>query len=156
MLGVYIINGLVPSLQLQQKMQPQSMEPTHGNNNIAQSWGQDISRSTIPYGTSSHNKIHWECLHQMTYVQTSRLMSSSIGCVTSGRRHGVCWTNSLTRSRPCRCNAKVSSRCVVGNSSGCVTAFRETVLQTMNTWDVYFCKESIDKDLFAMGLCQMH
>ena len=35
MLGVYILDGLAPSPQLQQKMQPQSKEPTHGNDKIA-------------------------------------------------------------------------------------------------------------------------
>ena len=35
MLGVYIINGLAPSPQLTQEMQPQSKQPTHGNNKVA-------------------------------------------------------------------------------------------------------------------------
>ncbi len=35
MLGVYIIDGLAPSPQLKQKMQPQSKQPTHGNGKIA-------------------------------------------------------------------------------------------------------------------------
>jgi hypothetical protein len=35
MLGFYILDGLAPSPQLQQKMQPQSKEPTHGNDKIA-------------------------------------------------------------------------------------------------------------------------
>ncbi len=35
MLCVYIIDGLAPSPQLTQKMQPQSKQSTHGNNKIA-------------------------------------------------------------------------------------------------------------------------
>ncbi len=39
MLGVYILDGIAPSPQLVQKMQPQSKEPTHGNNKIASTIG---------------------------------------------------------------------------------------------------------------------
>jgi hypothetical protein len=39
MLGVYIIDGLVPSPQLTQKMQPQLKQPTHGNDKMALSIG---------------------------------------------------------------------------------------------------------------------
>jgi hypothetical protein len=35
MIGVYIIDGLAPSPQLVQKMQPQEKQPTHGNDRIA-------------------------------------------------------------------------------------------------------------------------
>jgi hypothetical protein len=35
MIGVYINDGLAPSLQLVQKMQPQNKQPTHGNDRIA-------------------------------------------------------------------------------------------------------------------------
>ena len=39
MLGVYIIDGLAPTQQLVQKMQPQSKSPTHGNDRIASALG---------------------------------------------------------------------------------------------------------------------
>jgi hypothetical protein len=39
MLGVYILDRLVSSLQLMQKMQPQSKQPTHGNDRIASAIG---------------------------------------------------------------------------------------------------------------------
>ena len=39
MLGVYIVDGLAPSPQLVQKMQPQSKSPTHGNDRIADALG---------------------------------------------------------------------------------------------------------------------
>jgi hypothetical protein len=39
MLGVYNIDGLAPTLQLVQKMQPQSKSPTHGNDRIASALG---------------------------------------------------------------------------------------------------------------------
>ncbi len=39
MLGVYITNGLAPSPQLTQKMQPQSKQPTHGNDKVASAIG---------------------------------------------------------------------------------------------------------------------
>ncbi len=39
MLGVYILDGLAPSPQLVQKMQPQSKQPTHGNDRIASAIG---------------------------------------------------------------------------------------------------------------------
>jgi hypothetical protein len=39
MLGVYIIDGLAPSPQLVQKMQPQSKSATHGNDRIASAQG---------------------------------------------------------------------------------------------------------------------
>ncbi len=35
MLGVYILNRIAPLPQLVQKMQPQSKQPTHGNNRVA-------------------------------------------------------------------------------------------------------------------------
>ncbi len=35
MIGVSIIDGLAPSLQIVQKMQPQEKQPTHGNDRIA-------------------------------------------------------------------------------------------------------------------------
>jgi hypothetical protein len=35
MIGVYIVDGLAPCLQLVQKMQPQEKQLTHGNNRIA-------------------------------------------------------------------------------------------------------------------------
>ena len=39
MLGVYILDGLAPSPQLVQKMQPQSKSPTHGHDRIANALG---------------------------------------------------------------------------------------------------------------------
>ena len=39
MLGMYIIDGLAPSPQLTQKMQPQLKQPTHGNDKVASSIG---------------------------------------------------------------------------------------------------------------------
>jgi len=39
MLGVYIIDGIAPSPQLQQKMQPQLQQPMHGNDKIASVMG---------------------------------------------------------------------------------------------------------------------
>jgi len=39
MLGVYILDGIAPSPQLQQKMQPQLKQPTHGNDKIASVMG---------------------------------------------------------------------------------------------------------------------
>ena len=39
MLGVYIIDGLAPSPQLTMKMQPQSKQPTHGNNKVTSAIG---------------------------------------------------------------------------------------------------------------------
>ncbi len=39
MLGVYILDGLAPSPQLVQKMQPQSKQPAHGSNRVAAAIG---------------------------------------------------------------------------------------------------------------------
>jgi hypothetical protein len=39
MLGVYILDGLAPSPQLVQKMQPQSKQLTHRNNRVAATFG---------------------------------------------------------------------------------------------------------------------
>ncbi len=39
MLGVYVLDGLSPSLQLVRNMQPQSKEPTHGNVLITKAMG---------------------------------------------------------------------------------------------------------------------
>ncbi len=89
MFGLYIIDGIAPSPQLQQKMQPQSKQPTHGND-----------KNTSVIGTGSQQKYHsfWHfftCQDPLT--MPLRLMSSSVGCcVTSRRRCGVCHKNSLT------------------------------------------------------------
>ncbi len=50
MLGVYIIDGLAPSPQLTQEMQPQSKQPTHGNNKVA---------STIGAGYQQKHRSFW-------------------------------------------------------------------------------------------------
>ena len=47
MLGVYIIDGLAPSPQLTMKMQPQSKQPTHGNNKVASAI--DVSQYSVRY-----------------------------------------------------------------------------------------------------------
>ena len=60
MLGVYIIDGLAPSPQLMQKMQPQSKQPTHGNNKIASCIG-------TGYQQNYHSFWHFfACRHPLT------------------------------------------------------------------------------------------
>ncbi len=88
MIGVYIIDGLAPSLQLIQKMQPQEKQPTHSNDRIA---------SVIRPGWQQK---HWSFRHFFACqdplmtpppkpnVQTSRSTSCCDGCVISGRRRG--------------------------------------------------------------------
>jgi hypothetical protein len=59
MLSVYILDGLTPSPQLLQKMQPQSKQLTHRNNRVAAAWVWGINRSIIPFDTSLRARIRW-------------------------------------------------------------------------------------------------
>jgi hypothetical protein len=59
MLGVYILVGLAPPPQLVQKMQPQSKQPTHGNERVAAAFGMGINRNIVPFDTSLRAKIRW-------------------------------------------------------------------------------------------------
>jgi hypothetical protein len=57
MLGVYIIDGLAPSPQLLQKMQPQSKSPIHGNNRIADALDPGYQQNIVCFATSSPHRI---------------------------------------------------------------------------------------------------
>ncbi len=52
MLGIYILDGLSLSPQLNQKMQMQSKLPTYDNDRIATTLGPGYNKSIIPSGTS--------------------------------------------------------------------------------------------------------
>ncbi len=93
MLAIYIIDGLIPSPQLVQKMQDQEHQPTLGNGRIAAVIGPGWQQSTDLSGTSSPPRIPSRWHLRRCSAQTSRLMSSFDGFVTSGRRHG-CWGRS--------------------------------------------------------------
>ena len=91
------------------------------------------NRSIVRSGISSHARILCSLLRPKSNAQTSRWMSSSGGCGTSGRRRG-CWERTFRwTSRPRRCRGSRSTRHAAASSRGWVMAFRGTASLMMGT-----------------------
>ena len=79
------------------------------------------------------SKILWLSLLPNKNSQTTKLMSSFIGCVIFGRRHGFCHVIFPQTSIPCRCKAGLNTILTAENTSSFEMASKHVHLLMVDT-----------------------
>ena len=157
MLGVYIIDGLAPSPQLTMKMQPQSKQPTHGNNKVASAIGtgyQQKHRSfrhffacqdpllTPPHKDQCPNFKVNEFFRWLRHIwKEAWLLGEDFSMDEQ--------TTKMQGKSEYKTRCGMFKRLGDGIQGNCIA-------NDGFTWDFYFRNEPVDKDLLAKGFCPMH
>jgi hypothetical protein len=157
MLGVYIIDGLAPSPQLTQKMQPQSKQPTHGNDKVASSIGtgyqqkhrsfrhffacQDPLTTPPPKDQCPNFKVD-EFFRWLRYIWKEAWILGADFSVDEQ-------TTKMQGKSEYKTRCGKFKRLGDGIQADCLA-------DDGYTWDFYFRNEPVDKALLAEGFCPMH
>jgi hypothetical protein len=157
MLGVYIIDGLAPSPQLTQKMQPQSKSPTHGNDRIAAALG--------PGYQQKHRSFrHFFATQDPLMVPPPKEKCPNVKVDEFFRWLRYIWKEAWLlgegfsideQTTKCQGKCEYKTRC--GKFKRLGDGLQgDCIADDGYTWDFYFRNEPIDPNLLAMGFCPMH
>jgi hypothetical protein len=157
MLGVYIIDGLAPSPQLVQKMQPQSKQPTHGNDKVASAIGTGYQQKHRSF------RHFFACQDPlMTSPPKEQCPNFKVDEFFRWLRH--IWKEAWLlgedfsmdeQTTKMQGKSEYKTRC--GKFKRLGDGIQgDCIADDGYTWDFYFRNEPIDKDLLAKGFCPMH
>jgi len=157
MLGVYIIDGLAPSPQLTQKMQPQSKQPTHGNDKVASAIGTGYQQKHRSF------RHFFACQDPlMTSPPKEQCPNFKVDEFFRWLRH--IWKEAWLlgedfsmdeQTTKMQGKSEYKTRC--GKFKRLGDGIQgDCIADDGYTWDFYFRNEPIDKDLLAKGFCPMH
>ena len=157
MLGVYIINGLAPSPQLTQKMQPLSKQPTHGNDKVASAIG-------TGYQQKYHSFRHFFACQDllMTPPLKEQCPNFKVDEFFWWLRH--IWKEAWLLGEDFLMDEQTTKMQGESEYKTCCGKFKrlgdgiqgDCITDDGYTWDFYFHNEPIDKDLLGKGFCWMH
>ncbi len=157
MLGVYVLDGLSPSPQLVRKMQPQSKEPTHGNDLIVKAIG------------PGYHKLYWSFCH---FFGVQDLLLKSLPkheCPIAKLNEFFQWPHFIWKEAWDLCKSFFIDKqtCEMQGKSEyktCCGKFKQLGdgIQTDcdaddgYTFDFYFRYKPVDNGLLSKGFCPMH
>jgi hypothetical protein len=157
MLGVYIIDGLAPSHQIVQKMQPQSKQPTHGNDKIAKVVGpgyQQLQRSFRHFFAPQDplmtppSKDRCPNFKVDELFRWCRYIWKEAWCL--GKEFSV-------DEQTCKMQGKSEYKTRCGKYKRLGDGIQiDCIADDGYTFDFYFRNEPVSADLLAQGLCPMH
>jgi hypothetical protein len=157
MLGVYILDGIAPSLQLVWKMQPQSRQPTHGNNKVALTIG------------PGYQQKHHSLRHFFGCQDPLMTPPPEDKCPNFKVNEFFCWLRYIWKEAWCLAKGFLieEQSCKMQGKSKyktCSGKFKQlgdgiqmnAIANDGYMWDFYFRNKPINQELLAMGLCLMH
>ncbi len=157
MLGVYILDGIAPSLQLVWKMQPQSKQPTHGNDKIASIIGPGYQQKhrSFRHFLSCQDPL-------MNPPQQDKCPNFKVDEFFRWLRYiwkeGWCLGKGfLIDEQSCKTQGKSKYKTRCGKFKRLGDGIQmDAIANDGYTWDFYFPNKPIDQEFLAMGLCPMH
>jgi hypothetical protein len=157
MLGVYIIDGLAPSHQLVQKMQPQSKQPTHGNDKIASVLG------------TGYQQLHRSFRHFFAIVDPMVTPPPKDKCPNFKVDELFRWLRHIWKEawclgkefsideQTCKMQGKSEYKTRCGKYKRLGDGIQtDCIADDGYTWDFYFRNEPVSSDQLAKGFCPMH
>ncbi|MFM8621986.1 MAG: hypothetical protein ACKOB3_01190, partial [Holophagaceae bacterium] len=157
MLGVYILDGLAPSPQLVQKMQPQSKLPTHSNDRIANALGAGYQQK---HRSFRHSFGVQDSL--ITPLLKEKCPNFKVDEFFRWLRYiwkeaWVLAENFSVDEQTTKCQGKCEYKCRCGKFKRLGDGLQgDCIADDGYTWDFYFRNEPIDADLLAQGYSPMH
>jgi len=157
MLGVYIIDGLAPSPQLVQKMQPQSKSPTHGNDRIAEALG--------PGYQQKHRSFrHFFATQDPLIIPPSKEKCPNFKVDEFFRWLRHIWKEAWVLAeqfsideQTTKCQGKCEYKVRCGKFKRIGDGLQsDCIADDGYTWDFYFRNKPIEAHLLAQGYCPMH
>lgn len=157
MLGVYIIDGLAPSHQLVQKMQPQSKQPTHGNDKIAQAIGpgyQQLHRSFRHFFAVQDPLMNAPPKDKCPNFKVDELFR---WCRYIWKEAWCLGKEFSVDEQTCKMQGRSEYKTRCGKYKRLGDGIQtDCIADDGYTFDFYFRNEPVSASLLAEGLCPMH
>ena len=157
MMGVYIIDGLAPSPRIIQKMQPQSSQPTHGNDKVATAIGPGYYQMYRAF------RAFFACQDPLLIPpKKEKCPNAKVDELFSWCRHiwKEAWElgeNFSIDEQTCRMQGKTEYKTRCGKYKRIGDGIQaDCIADDGYTYDFYFRNEPPDSKWTALGFCPMH